>query len=102
MESFWQFFNVCLRLLSDAKHVDVKSHIQHIAWAWNTMYSSSTSVRPFEVMRGVTPVTLTDSLVLNASSTKVMNVDNICAAASAYAQIAREHGDYMRKRSAEM
>ena len=27
MKSFWQFFNVCLRLLSDAGYVGVKSHI---------------------------------------------------------------------------
>ena len=85
MESFWQFFNVCLRLLSNAEYVNVKSHIQHIAWAWNTTHSSLTTVRPFEVMHGVTPVTLKNSLVLNALSTKVMNVANICAAASAYA-----------------
>ena len=75
MELFWQFFNVCLRLLSDAEYVDGKSDIQHTAWAWNTTHSSSTSVRPFEVMHGMTPVTLTDLLVLNASSTKVMNDD---------------------------
>ena len=53
-------------------------------------------------MHIVTPVTLLVLLVLNASSNKVMNVDNICAAASAYAQIACEHGGYMHKRSSEM
>lgn len=99
----WAFFyNVFLRLLSDVEYVDLKYHIQHIAWAWNTTHNSSTSVRPFEVMHGVTPVTLTNLLVLNALSTKVMNVDNIREAASAYAQIARENGDYMRKRSTEI
>lgn len=72
--SFWQFCNVCLHFLSNANYVDVKSYVQHIAWAWNTTYSSSISVWPFKIMHGVTPVMLTDSLELSMPSTNTINV----------------------------
>ena len=32
IESFWQYFNVCWRYLSDAEYENIKEHIQNIAW----------------------------------------------------------------------
>ena len=64
IESFWQFFNICLRDLSDEGYENVADHIQHIAWAWNSSMRSSIDARPFEVMTGTSPVTLSDSLIL--------------------------------------
>ena len=101
IESFWSYFNICVRDLSDDECQHINDPIQPIAWAWNTIVKSSTSVRPFEAMTGTTPVTITDSLVLPAPTNTTLNMSNIHDAAAAYALIAREHGNYMRKQRAE-
>ena len=100
IESFWQYFNVCLRNLSDAEYENVEDHLQNIAWVWNTTVRSSTTARPFEVMTGTSPVTITDSLVLPPPTNNTLNMSNIRESSAAYAQIAREHGDFMRARRA--
>ena len=101
IESFWSYFNICLRDLSDAEYANIEDHLQHIAWAWNTTIHTTTGVRPFEVMTGTSPVTLTDALVLPLTTGPV-NMSNIRAAARAYAQHAREHADFMRSKRAEV
>ena len=68
IESFWQYFNICLRDLSDEQYENIDEHIQNIAWVWNTTLRSSIDARPFEVMTGTSPVTLSDSTMLPARS----------------------------------
>ena len=97
IESFWQYFNVCLRDLSDAEYENIEEHIQNIAWVWNTTTRSSIGARPFEVMTGTSPVTISDSLVLPPPINDTVNMYNIRHASAAYAQHAREHGDFMRQ-----
>jgi hypothetical protein len=97
IESFWQYFNVCLRNLSDEDYQNVGDHMQHIAWAWNTTVSSSTGVRPFEVMTGTTPVTITDALILPPPTNGTINMSNIRQAAAAYSRSAIDHANYMRE-----
>ena len=101
IESFWSYFNICLRDLSDAEYANIGDHLQHIAWAWNTTVHTTTGVRPFEVMTGTSPVTLTDALVL-PPTTGPVNMSNIRAAARAYAQHAREHAEFMRAERARI
>jgi len=97
IESFWQYFNVCLRDLSDAEYENIEEHVQNIAWVWNTTTRSSIGARPFEVMTGTPPVTISDSLVLPPPVNDTLNMYNIRHASAAYAQHAREHGDFMRQ-----
>jgi transposase-like protein len=102
IESFWQYFNICLRNLSDEDYENVEDHLQHIAWAWNTTVHATTGARPFEIMTGTSPVTLTDALILPAPTNDVLNMSNIREAAVAYTTAARNHGDYMRILRAEV
>ena len=53
-------------------------------------------------MTGTSPVTLTDAMVLPPLINPDTNLDNIKEAAAAYTQYAREHGDYERKRRADI
>jgi hypothetical protein len=102
IESFWSYFNICLRLLSDKDYEDVHDHIQQIAWVWNTTIRSSIGVRPFEVMSGTTPVTISDTTVLPAPIGHVLDMSNISESTAAYTKVAREHGDYMRAERARV
>ena len=49
-----------------------------------------------------TSVTITDSLVPPAPTNMTLNMSNIREAAAAYVLVAREHGDCMRKKRAEV
>jgi hypothetical protein len=53
-------------------------------------------------MTGTSPVTLTDAMVLPPLINADINLDNIREAAAAYTQYAREHGNYERKRRADV
>ena len=33
IESFWQYFNICVRNLTDKEYENIDEHLQHIAWA---------------------------------------------------------------------
>ena len=96
IESFWQYFNIFLRDLSDKQYGNIDEHIQNIAWVWNTTLRSSIDARPFEVMTGTSPVTLSDSTVLPAPIGHTLDMGNIREASAAYAAHARGHGDFMR------
>ena len=63
---------------------------------------SSIDARPFEVMTGTSPVTLSDLLVLAPPINGTLNMDNVCGSATAYAEHARNHSDFMRKKNAEV
>ena len=102
IESFWQYFNICLRNLTDEEYLNIEDHLQHIAWAWNTTSHETTGARPFEINTGTSPVTLADSQVLPPPSNATLNMDNIREAAAAYTTAAREHGDYMRQKRADI
>ena len=102
IESFWQYFNICLRNLSDEEYLHIEDHLQHIAWAWNTTVHATTGERPFAINTGTSPVTLADSLVLPPPNNTRLDMSNIREAAAAYTTAAREHGDYMRKLRADM
>ena len=97
IELFWQYFNVCLRDLSDTDYEHIEDHIQNIAWVWNTTIRSSIGVRPFEVMTGTSPVTVAELLVLPPPIIATLDMSNIREASSAYAGHAREHGNFMRQ-----
>ena len=96
IESFWAYFNICLRDLSDEQYANIDDHLQHIAWAWNTTVHATTGLRPFEIMTGTAPVTLVDALVAPPAANSTINMSNIREAAAAYAQHAREHADFER------
>ena len=53
-------------------------------------------------MMGTSPVTLTGTMVLPRLINSNINFDNIKKATAAYTQYAREHGDYERKRCADI
>ena len=81
--SFWQYFNIFLRDLSDEQYGNIDEHILNIAWVWNTTMRSSIDARPFEVMTGTSPVTLSDSAVLPAPIGQTLDMNNIREASSA-------------------
>jgi len=74
IESFWQYFNICVRNLSDEEYKNMNAHLQHIAWAWNTTVHVTTGERPFEINTGTSPVTLADSLVLPPPTNATLNM----------------------------
>jgi hypothetical protein len=53
-------------------------------------------------MMGTSPVTLTDAMVLLRLINADINLDNIREAAATYTQYAQEHGNYERKRRADI
>ena len=50
MERFWRYLGRCLRHLSDEEYANVREHLSHISWAWNTTPSEATTVSPFEII----------------------------------------------------
>jgi hypothetical protein len=102
IEQFWSYFNICVRNLTDKQYQNIADHIQHIAWAWNITVHGTLGVRPSEVMTGTSSVTLTDAMVLPPLINADINLGNIREAAAAYTQYAHGHGDYERKRRADI
>jgi hypothetical protein len=102
IESFWQYFNKCLRIMTDDEYQHFDRHLQQIAWGWNTTHSQSLSVLPFEVMTGMAPRTVAATSVTNrVADDAEVNLSNIKIAAQEFQRVAKLHGDYMRTRRAE-
>ena len=101
IESFWSYFDICVHKLNDEEYANVKNHLQHIVWAWNTTIHATTGLWPFEIYAGTSPVTLADALILSPLTMSNINIHDIRVSAAAYAKAACEHADYMRAHRAE-
>ena len=106
MERFWRYLGRCLRHLSDEEYANVREHLSHISWAWNTTPSEATIVSPFEIMTGRKPRTAAGSFLgVDAPSDGEPRAPPIDAAAirdaaHAYARVAQTHDAHMREHRA--
>ena len=77
--------------------------MQRIAWGWNAHKSDSLSVRPFEVMTGQTPRTITAAQIPLEESKEedAVNMEDIRCSAAEFIRVAIAHGDQMRKERAD-
>ena len=82
--------------MSDEEYANIDDHLQSIAFAWNTVVSSSLGVSPFEVMTGTKPRTLADGFVRLEGDEQGTNTSAIRVSAAAYTALDRANADYMR------
>ena len=68
-----------------------------MAWGWNTTIKTSTSIRPFENMTGMAPVSATDSSIIDTEESVQFDTSKLRESAAEYIRIATRHGGYMRK-----
>ena len=101
IERFWAYFGVCIRALDDEAYQDADTHVQHMAWAWNTTHHSSIDCRPFSIMTGCLPRTIAGSVLTTEPPSEPPCVASVRTAAKEYHRAASAHGDYMREKRAE-
>ena len=60
-------------------------------------YQTSTSIRPFENMTGMAPVSATNSLIIDTEESVQFDMSKLRESAAEYIRIATRHDDYMHK-----
>ena len=100
IERFWGYLGICLRSLSDADYQTIEDRLQQMAWTWNTV-KNGTSVRPFEIMTGVQPKTISGSILRTEAPLQTPMANSTFAESAAeFRRIALANDDYMRERRA--